>query len=86
MTDHVDVIADSLFQSKLGAQFACLSGAKELLAALAAEGLVIVPLEPTPAMSTAGLDVAWKPGDANWFVRMNDGYRAMLAAAGGDDG
>ena len=85
MADHVELIARVIGGDVCDAGY-WLTEAKRVLAALAAEGLVIVPLEPTPAMSTAGLDVAWKPGDANWFVRMNAGYRAMLAAAGGDDG
>ena len=58
--------------------------ANAILAALAAEGLVIVPREPTDAMVATALEHEYSrqplPSDVE-FV-----YRAMLAAYGGDDG
>ena len=40
-----DVITESLFKSKLGMWFACQAGAKELLAALDAKGLMVCSKE-----------------------------------------
>lgn len=49
-----------------------------ILTALAAEGLVVVPKEPTEAMRSAVAKFDWESKcDVDWA----DGYRVMLAAA-----
>ena len=83
MTDHVKLIAEAIAGDICDAGY-LLTEAKRVLAALAAEGLVIVPREPTEAMVATALEHEYcrqpLPSDVE-FV-----YRAMLAAAGGDDG
>ena len=113
MTDHVQLIAEAILKAEGYAKgFEGLSDvgqksvveiATAIIAALAANGLVIVPREPTEAMVAAwnGSDaddvncpcdrqqrMKWMEGiDPNEWARSNAtaDWRAMLAAAGGDD-
>ena len=62
MSDHVELITESLFKSKLGMWFACQAGAKELLAALDAAKLQIV--------KKSLVEYAWK--QSGQHVRMMD--------------
>ena len=83
MGDHVKLIAEAIAGDICDAGY-LLTEAKRVLAFLDAEGLVIVPREPTEKMITTALEHEYIrhpiPSDVE-FV-----YRAMLAAAGGDDG
>ncbi len=66
MIDHVELIGESLFKSKLGAWFACQAGAKELLDAFDAAELQIV--------TKSLVKYAWK--QSGQHVRMMDGVEA----------
>ncbi len=86
MTDDArDVIARALSSAPITGSW---EEADAILAALAAAGLVIAPLEPTRAMMTAGymkhLEMAAL--EKGWSSKRNPEviYRAMIAA-GGDD-
>ena len=82
MTDHVKLIAEAIAGDICDAGY-LLTEAKRVLAALAAEGLVIADKEDVlwlRALRAAGVD--------NWqgIEHAIDLRDEMLAAAGGDDG
>ncbi len=64
-----------------------LTDADAIIAALAAKGMVIVPLEPTEAMRLAGISQAWPTATVRpvWHDQIQRVYRALIAAYGGDD-
>ena len=65
-------------------KLACRKGATELLAALDAAGMQVVPKEPTEAMHNAGFAAVHPDrGDAHdgWRSQQGHQWRAMLAAA-----
>ena len=93
MADHAELIARACASKDhrdIGVCPIHWETAEVILAALAAEGRVIVPEEPTKAMTDAGLisGMAQKGKSPKLHYRnfrVGDAYRAMIKAAGGDD-
>ncbi len=91
MTDHVELIAGALFEMDCieppvdrdhPIWHNYLTDSDAIIAALAAKGMVIVPLEPTEAMEAAAESAELiGAGPLSYAVL----WRAMIAA-GGDDG
>ncbi len=86
MADHVELIDTVLMRWRSMRTSDVPKCRADILAALAAARLVIVSKEPTEAMIDAGINA--KPTGV--VMPIEDGvpviYRAMIAAAGGDDG
>jgi hypothetical protein len=55
--------------------------AQAALAAIEAQGLAVVPVEPTATMKLAGCDVLLCNKERSWAIAAGNAYRAMLAAS-----